>query len=53
MTNVLFKDEVLDDVKNADEFHEFCRKFLCRECSLNGMSDCEFTFGEIKKELER
>ena len=53
MTNVLFRDDVLNKIKEADDFHEFCRQFKCVECPFNGMHDCEHTFDAIKKELEK
>ena len=53
MTEVLFKDEVVDKVKDSEEFHEFCRRFKCDECPFSGMHDCEYTFDTIKKELDK
>ena len=50
---VKFNNETIKAVQEAPDFHEFCRKFDCKECAFGWMDDCENTFDAIKKELEK
>ena len=46
---IKFNDEVIKDVQEATDFHEFCLKFACEACPFMSMEDCENTFDAIKE----
>ena len=53
IVSVKFNDEVIKAVQEAPDFHEFCRKFDCKDCSFSGMEDCEYAFDSIKESEKR